>query len=64
MKRFHNIYQDINILKLMSVSFTDIYVYWILYCVSLLTVPYFEDLQLQCYGCDFFVHGKNFCYWI
>ena len=32
-KRLHNIYQDINVLILISVSFTNIYVYWILNCV-------------------------------
>ena len=43
----------------MSVSFTNIYVYWILNFVSLLTVSYFADLHGSITVMTF-IHGKIF----
>jgi len=63
MKRLQNIYQDIKILILMIVSFTNIYVYWILNSVSL-TVSYFEDLHVSSMVVTFLYMGTFFCYWI
>jgi len=48
----------------MSVSFTNIYVYWILNFVSLLTVSYLEDLHVSITVVTFLYMGTFFCYWI